>query len=330
MNPDRSKIQMSGRPTIYSTILPDDNGDDHGHIGYPPKARDNIKIPRQGQENVDLAKREAEDQKQAPVNEREMLKKQITSNKMIVYGLLFVAAILMVALGFMVIQNRKLMPADVPNPVMQPLIPTDPGPPSQQMYAYPSTELPQTTVGSNARAAAQNDKLLRQRQHRTPAQSKQSAMSRRRQGHSDQEDMQRLETIVEGNESRDDDVAARTRAYIATQLKEDAAADARDEPLGTGSFELTSAEADVLESQTYHQSQVEECRDEALIDQDDVGADADDDADYTSPPAPQAKVAVLCSVILASGNRVGQECNRECAPGKTMCKSHLGVNARKK
>lgn len=335
-----SKPQMSGRPTIYSTVLPDDTGDDHGHMGYPPKARDSnpvgsnpqlrdVPVRHKSQENTDRDRRAIDDRKNVPLDEREMLKKQITSNKMIVYGLLLVAVILMAALGYLIIQNRKLSPVDAPTINTQSVIPTDPGPPSQQMYEYPSTELPPTTnVGSNARAAAQNDKLLRQRQHRTPVQSKQSAMSRRRQGHSDHDDMQRLASIIEENESKEDDVASRTRSYIANQLKEDAAADARDEPLGTGSYELNECDDDVPESQTYYEPQTVECKDDALINQDDTGADADDDADDISTQS--AKVAALCSVILVSGSRAGQECNRECAPGKTMCKSHLGVNARKK
>jgi hypothetical protein len=333
---------MSGRPTTYSTVLPDDTSDDHGHINYSSKVRDSNPVgsnPQlrdvpphyKGQENTDRDKRAIDDRKHVPLDEREMLKKQITSNKMIVYGLLLVAAILMVALGYMVIQNRKFSPVDAPTINTQSSSHTDPGPPSQQMYEYPSTELPATNnMGSNARATAQNDKLLRQRQHRTPVQSKQSALARRRQGHSDHDDRQRLAAIIEENESKEDDVAARTRSYIANQLKEDAAADAQDEPLGTGSFELNEGDDDVSGSQAYYKPQTVECKDDALINQDDIGADADADDDTDDTPTQSAKVAALCSVILVSGSRVGQECNRECAPGKTMCKSHLGVNARKK
>lgn len=282
-----------------------------------------MNLPAHPHGNVERAKHDGEDQKQGSANEREMLKKQITSNKMIVFGLLFVASILMIALGYMVIQNRKLATLDTPACAMPPVIPGT-GPPGAPMYEPPSTELPPMTAGgSNARAAAQNDKLLRQKQHRAPVQNRQSALARHRQGHSDQEDRHRLETIIEGSESQVDDVAARTREYVARQLQEDAAADARDEPLGTGSFELQDAELNVRDSQTCGPA-VEECRDEALIDQNN---DADDDADDDQPPA---KIVAMCSVVLASGSRSGQECNRECAPGKTMCKSHLGVSARKK
>lgn len=312
---------MSGRSATYATILPDDTGDDHAPLGYAPKRNVPAHQPRDV-EHTERAKHNVEDQKQVPLNEREMLKKQITSNKLIVYGLLFVAAILMIALGYVLMQNRKLTTVDAPTS-SAPLVMPGTSPPGHQMYEYPSTELPPTDHGgSSARATAQNDKLLRQRQHRAPVQSRQSALERRRQGHSDKEDRQRLETIVEDGESPVDDVEARTREYIATQLREGAEDDVRDEPLGTGSFEPEDTEVGVQNSEPFNQNQMGSCNDDVHVDHND---DADDDTDAT-----QAKVAVLCAVVLTHGRRVGQECNRECAPGKTMCKTHLGASTRKK
>lgn len=270
-------------------------------------------------------------------DEREILKRQITKNNIIFFGLLFVIAILTIGLWYTITHYSKSNldpPVRAGPPVISGTDPPDASlvRPIGTMGQYTpvqvnlQTEDKHAETSSNARAAAQNDKLLRQRQRRTPAQNKQSAMARHRHGHSDQDDRQRLETIVEGSESQVDDVNARTREYISRQLQEDARLDARDEPLGTGSYDTTGDEDLESVEPTSVYTGVEEVRDEAL----DLPGDADDEGDEESNQPPPAKVAVLCPAILAHGQRSGQECSRECSPGKAFCKSHLAVNARKK
>ncbi len=37
---------------------------------------------------------------------------------------------------------------------------------------------------------------------------------------------------------------------------------------------------------------------------------------------------IKCPVIIKSGNRKGQACNRDCYPGREICSFHVGVNTR--
>lgn len=331
---------MTSRPATYSTILPDDMGNDTysyagkhgGNHGPSPAMGPSAEQPYSGNINhhSDRAPRQQNvaDQKQPQTNERELIKQEITSNKKMVYGLLFIAAILLIGLGYMVLQNKKLSSGDVQvnmgPPIIQGAGPPN-GPMNPQLWPNPGSQSEDRhlNTSSSARASAQNDKLLRQKQHRAPVQNKQSALARRRQGHSDQDDRRRLETIVEGSESQVDEVQARMHAHIAKKLREDAEADARDEALGTGQAGSGSESEDesqypTIAPMTAATAFVVEELDEVLPD------DADEDDDAAS-----VKVAALCPAILTGGQRVGQECNRECAPGKTMCKSHLGAYARK-
>lgn len=272
----------------------------------------------------------------APVTDKEqLLNKHISTNKTLTYGLLFIVALLLIVIGYQVFQQRKLT-AEIPAVQQNPATSGDDPPrniPEQPELPYPNTgsgfAKPQEITrreqeNQAAREAHRNDRILKQSQHKSSAQStgrpNKSAMSRR-QGYTDEDDRRRLDTIVEENDPGDDQVHERTRAIIAEQLRQDAENDVRDESLGTGSADVidadTAARRDLRRAEL-ERSPLQDERDEALIEQKNV-----DDIDEDAMDSATAPIVVLCSQVLASGTRAGQECQRECKPGNTKCNSHL-------
>lgn len=292
--------------------------------------------------------------------EKDQLSKHINNNKTLAFGLLFVVALLLVVIGYQAFHQRKLnaeaaklqqnpatsgddppnqpagqqkgsgapqqpqQPQQQPQPQPQPQQqPQQPQKPQQQQRQQPS---------QSNQSAVRNDRILRQTQQKTaasPAPRGQSAMSRR-QGCTDADDQRRLATIIEESETQsgNDMVHEQTRAIIAEQLRRDAEND-DDNALGTGSVDVIDADASArrdLRRSELADEPVEE-RDEALIEQPaDVAIDIDDEPE---PATSTAQVVVLCPHILSHGKRAGQECQRECRPGKTKCGSHLNLLAKK-
>jgi hypothetical protein len=304
----------------------------------------------------------------APVTDKEqLLNKHISTNKTLTYGLLFIVALLLIVIGYQVFQQRKLT-AEIPMVQQNPATSGDDPPDASLMrplaagqQSQPELPYPNTWSGGRvdarsasssdasgfakppeiarreqenqaAREAHRNDRILKQSQHKSSAQSSgqpgKSAMSRR-QGHTDEDDRRRLDTIIEENDPGDDSVHERTRAIIAEQLRQDRDNDARDESLGTGSIDVVDADTAArrdLRKAEMRASPLQDERDEALVEQDTV-EDVDEDAMSVATAPINATtlhpIVVLCSQVLATGTRAGQECQRECKPGNTKCNSHL-------
>jgi hypothetical protein len=282
---------------------------------------------------------------QSDAAEKDQLSKHINSNKTLAYGLLLVVAILLIVIGYQAFHQRKLVaeaakvqqnPAtagdDPPGQQGQPKQSQPAQPKSQpQQQRQPAAQPARSNGGSNG-DAARNDKILRQAQQKTASAGLprgQSAMSRRA-GCTDADDRKRLATIIEGSEAMaEDEAAEQTRAIIAEQLRRDAENDnGDDDSLSTGSVDVvdadTAARRDLRRAEMKESPQVEDERDEALIEQ-----PCQDDIDEDDVSPNNAQVVVLCSQILSHGQRAGQECHRECKPGKQKCERHLALLAKK-
>ena len=284
---------------------------------------------------------------QGAAEKERLINKHISTNKTLTYGLLFVVALLLMVIGYQVFQQRKLtseLPVVQQNPATSSDDPPQNRQPQRVNQDLKSSELPYPDPGSGfakppqiiqrelanqaARDAHRNDRILKQSQHKTLSQASgqpktQSAMSRRA-GCTEEDDQRRLETITEENDPGDDqiNISERTRAIIAEQLRKDAMNDVRDDPLGTGSIDVVDADTAArrdLRKAEMRASPLQDERDEALVEQENPQEEEDeDDAEVVAAP-----IVVLCSQVLATGTRAGQECQRECKPGNTKCNSHL-------
>jgi hypothetical protein len=367
---------MATKTATYSTILPDETpGYDpyQQQYSHPRMQNAMTQNPREQRNERDHHEPHTSDgssagdpkggqnkkDTSAPA-EKDQLSKYINNNKTMVYGLLFVVALLIIAVGYQALHQRKLHAEIVKHQQSQPTEsgndppqagpagnqpsgPKPAAPPKQQPSDQPNRQSDQRRCPID-RNAERNDRILKQSQQKTAAVSSngapvargQSAMSSRRQGCSDEDDRRRLATIVEESEtmSGNDPVYERTRAIIAEQLRRDAENDAGDEPLGTGSVDVIDADTIArreLRKAEMDNSHLEE-RDEAIVEPACAVVDDDDipaDAQPITVSSVAEKIVSLCSQILSHGQRAGQECQRECKPGKTKCERHLQLAAKK-
>lgn len=353
-----SILDMATKTATYATILPD-NIDPIGfnQLNQPPRRQFSESDRPMREQVVNGQNRSGKQEKDNDVNAPgrvestpnqnpkggDDLNKHIGSNNRLAYGLLIVCVILLIIIGYQAYHQWKLNSEATK---LQQMVSggneqSGTHPPTNNTAKQSGCPMNQTPATANNhdsgqqmnqmnQSAIRNDRILRQTQQKTAAVQKprgQSAMSRRNGGCTNTDDKRRLETIIEDSEatSDTDPIQEQARAAVAAQLLQDVENRVGDEPLGTGSVGK-------CEFSTYnHRQDVDvDDHDEALVEAYVEGTNHDPDdeaADDVTTTAEQ--VVVMCSQILVHGSRAGQECGRDCRPGKTKCERHFAMSTKK-
>lgn len=330
---------MTAKTATYATILPDDIDP----IGFNQPMRRQFSESSSGAANKSSKLEDSSGPAGQPTNASgqggDDLSKHIGSNNRLTYGLLVVIAILLIAIGYQAYQQKKRnSEAAKPQPMTEHVQQSGNQPPPNSGGQTP-TQKPTITadhphsgqqMNQMNQSAIRNDRILRQAQQKSACVQKprgQSAMNRRNNGCTDADDKRRLETIIEDSEAMDDadPIQEQVRAAAAAQMLQDIENKVGDEPLGTGS--VGGSEFGTYASRPEVDM---DDRDEALVEPGNANMEHlgdDDTADDASISTEQ--VAVMCSQILAHGSRAGQECGRDCRPGKNKCERHFAMAAKK-
>jgi hypothetical protein len=182
------------------------------------------------------------------------------------------------------------------------------------------------------------DSMLREYMRKKPVKLKEreSAMTSHAHGRSADDDDAHMKTILEESETLEDSEYSQMRDNINNLLHEQSV-DGEDDAMGTGSLQIIQSEYAVRSAQSkYSNLNQPKVADEALIEQIypndehentysmsgdsviDINADADDDDDDDDDDEPVG----VCTFILVSGKRSGQQCGRKCGDVKSRCIRH--------
>lgn len=233
----------------------------------------------------------------------------LSNNKVLTIGLLIIVVILIIIIVIQIMRSRKMCEENEEHTKTTHTEPNNTRPPTSAKQQTPNI----------------NDNLLKQYMKKKPIElrKKMSAMASYVTGRKENDDIKRMETIVENASQTTDSEHSAMRDNINSILQEQHDDDELT-AMQDGSEQLVSADETVHnEIARQKHSFRQQVRDEALVTQDD-----DDDADggaiveemYDDDEIPLG----VCNFILVSGKRQGQQCGRKCADETNKCIRHHG------
>jgi hypothetical protein len=241
--------------------------------------------------------------------------RKMPDNKVLIIGLLVIVAILVIAISVQVIKTRRAadeekkaeaarqQAAERELAEAKHIMEEESSPPEPKKNVR---EIIADKLGAKSAARKMPD-----------AKPGRSSLASYKAGRSAEDDRKKLETIVEDEATEIDPEQERMRETIKEELHASAAEDNEEIPMGEGTDLVVGADDDVrAEIARVNESKIDKApaRDETLIQPtDDEPTDADD---------VDSQITTICTAILTTGRRSGQECGRSCPNGSDRCKQH--------